>query len=937
MVRLGRYFAMGAIVLAVSSFLTGAAFAQAVSFSPNNVSFGALLIGTTSMPQQIVMTNTGTATLTISAMHIMPVGTFTFFSDCGDSLAAGASCNIYVVFAPTSAGQSKGAVSVSDNAPGSPQSVQLAGTGAAPGASLSPSSLNFGTLGVGSTSSGQTVTLTNQGVVNLSISSITTSSSEFAANSSCPATLAPGSSCTVSVTLTPASAGTRAGTLNVNDNDRTSPQLTQLYGVGTSGKGALSSNNLTFADQLVGTTSAPQNLTLTNNGSNTLSIINIFASGDYSQTNTCGTSVASGSSCTITVTFTPSATGTRAGFVTFTDTDPTALQTVSLTGTAHINTSTVTVSPKAASVTFREKQQFKASINGSPSKDVTWLVDGVTGGNQTVGTINTSGVYTPPQVQGPHAIEAISNADHNQTATVQVVVSNLKGVFTYHNDIGRTGQNTNEIVLTTGNVNQTQFGKLFAYQVDGVIRAQPLYMANVNVPGKGYHNIIYVADEHDTLYAFDADGRQKAPLWRDSFIDPANGITSVPSQDVNVDCPGVGTEFGISSTPVIDPARGRIFVATRTKDTTTSPATYHQYLHALDVTTGAELSGSPVEIQASMPGIGEGSSGGTMAFDPLHENNRPGLLLSGGAIYIGYSSVCDLHPYHGWVIGYDEQTLAQKSFFNTTPNGASGGIWQSAAGLTGDSSGNIYFSTSNGMFNVNEGGTEYGESVVKVSTTGGTLTGADYFTPFDTTALTEVDADLSSFGTIALPDQPTSPQHLLLAGGKQGVVYLLNRDAMGGFRATDDNQVVQTVMDTGACPEEGSLFGLGAYWQNQVFLWACGDNLRSFPLFQGLMSPTALSIAPANSQYPAPTPSVSSNGASQGIVWAIYQHLFLQGQPAVLFAFDGGNISRMLYNSSQAGTRDQAGPASKGPVPTIANGKVYVGTASELDVYGLLP
>jgi archaellum component FlaF (FlaF/FlaG flagellin family) len=906
-----------------------------VTFSPTSVDFGNQLVETVSPTRSITLTNTGDATLTITSIRPNPVGTFQQFNDCGNSLAAGASCTIRVQFAPTTSGQTLGNISVADNAPGSPQKALLKGTGTVPPAILKPTAVDFGALAVGTTSAAKTITLTNQGSTSLTFNNVSTSSSDFAATSNCPSQLGAGASCTISVTLNPSAGGTRIATLSVNDSDPSSPQIANLTGVGTSGTAALSPSTLTFASQQVGSRSAPQAVTLTNNGSTDLGIVTILTTGDYAQVSTCGTALAPGASCSLKVSFVPSSAGTRSGFITANDTDATNFQTVTITGTGFVKASTVTVQPKVASVTFSQTQQFQAFINGSPTTNVAWSVDGVAGGNPNVGTITKAGLYTPPHTIGTHLIRATSKADRTQIAIVPLVVTNVAGVFTYHNDNARTGQNLSETVLTTGNVNQDQFGKLFSFPVDGVMRGSPLYVANVKVPGQGFHNVVYAATEHDSVYAFDADGRVTTPLWQASFIDPANGVTTVPQEDVNLGCPGVGTEFGISGTPVIDPTTNRLFVIARTKDTSGGTPVYHQKLHALDLRSGAEVPGSPVEIQASVTGFGEGSSNGTLAFSSLHENSRPGLLLLNGVVYLAWSAICDFHPYHGWVMGYDANSLQQVSVFNTSPNGQAAGIWQSAAGLTGDNEGNIYFETSNGLFNVDSGGTEYGMSILKLSTSGG-LSVADYFTPFNATDLTEIDADMTSHGTVVLPDQPTSPPRLLLGAGKEGFLYLLDRDNMGHFHPTD-SRALQSVFMAGGCPTEGSLWGVPAYWQNHVYIWPCGDILRDFRFYQGLLSPRPVVVGTLHAQYPSPWPAVSSHGNANGILWALYEHNWVFSGPAILFAFDGANVSRQLYSTLDAGTRDQAGPASKGPVPIIVNGKVYVGTASELDVYGLLP
>jgi hypothetical protein len=906
-----------------------------VTLSPTSLAFAPAVVGTVTLAQVITLTNTGDATLDITLIKSSRGTTFPLFYSCGATLDPGQSCTVSVVFSPQSAGFVSSQVQFSDNAAGSPQSVKVTGTGTVAGAVTTPTALSFGTVAVGSTSASQTVTLTNQGTTSLSIGSISLSSGDFSLTNNCPSTLAAGGSCSLTLAFTPGAGGTRTGTLSVSDSDFSSPQLVGLSGLATSGTASISPSRLSFGPVEVGSTSPAKTLTLTNSGSTDLAIVNINASGDYAQTSTCRTILPAGSNCSISLTFSPSASGTRAGFVTLSDTDSTNIQTISLTGSGKVRATTVTISPRVAAVTSTQTQQFQAFINGVLSTDVTWTVDGVIGGNSRAGTITTAGLYTPPAAAGAHAIGAVSNADQSQKARVSLTVTNMPGVFTQHNDNLRTGQNTQETVLTTGNVNVNQFGKLFTVTVDGILRVQPLYVPGVNIAGQGVHNVMYVASEHDTAYAFDADGLTTAPLWQTSFIDPGAGITTVPVSDVDLDCRDLGSELGVSGTPVIDSSTNRMFVLARTKDT--NDDSYHQWLHALDITSGAEVAGSPVEIVASVTGTGEGSVGGILAFDAKQENSRVALLEANGTIYIGWSSICDKHPYHGWVMGYDANTLAQVAVFNTSPDGQAAGIWQSGAGMAADASGNVYFQTSNGLSDTANGGPEYGESVVKL--TPGTLGLSDFFTPFNASALTAVDDDLSSAGALLLPDQAVGPTHLMLGGGKEGVIYLLDRDNMGHFRATDDNQIVQSVNDTGECSESGAgaLWGLPAYWQNHVYVWTCLDDLHDYRFYQGLLSTSPILSGSVALDYPPPTPSITSNGSSQGIVWALDEHPFNTHSPVVVYAFDAANITRELWDSTQAGTRDQALLASKGPVPTIANGKVYVSTALGVVVYGLLP
>jgi hypothetical protein len=378
-----------------------------------------------------------------------------------------------------------------------------------------------------------------------------------------------------------------------------------------------------------------------------------------------------------------------------------------------------------------------------------------------------------------------------------VRAQNFADVTTYHNDNARTGQNLNETILTPANVNSTQFGLLFiAPTIDGYVYAQPLYLSNVTLPGQGAHNVVFVATEHDSVYAFDAD-TYGSPLWHVNFL--SSGGTTVVSTVPNSDL-GTGDivpEIGITGTPVIDPKTGTLYLVAKTKETTGTTSTYVQRLHALDVTTGQECPGSPVVIQASVPGTGLGNSNGTLAFNALRENQRPALLLLNGIVYIAWASHGDIDPYHGWLIGYNATTLQQVAVFNTTPNGTRGGIWQGGGGPAADSSGNIYFMTGNGTFSAPNLGTgiDYGDSFLKLSTSGG-LSVLDWFTPYNESTLEQGDADLGAGGVLLLPDSVGSNahQHLMVGSGKQGTIYLVDRgdgstQTMGEFTPNVNNNL----------------------------------------------------------------------------------------------------------------------------------------------------
>jgi hypothetical protein len=518
---------------------------------------------------------------------------------------------------------------------------------------------------------------------------------------------------------------------------------------------------------------------------------------------------------------------------------------------------------------------------------------------------------------------AVSSAVFAQTPS--------QGVFTYHNDLARTGQNLNETILSPSNVNSTGFGKLFADPVDGQVYAQPLYVANVVIPGQGIHNVVYVATENNTVYAFDAD-THGAPLWQTSLS--INGGTAVPSSDVN--CSDLVPVIGVTSTPVIDPSTNTLYVVAKTKEGPATFPSYFQRLHALDIATGAEKFGGPVAIEATVSGTGDGSNGTTITFDPFKQMNRPGLALVNGVVYIAFASHCDHHPYHGWILAYDASHLTQRGVFITTPNGFEGGIWQSGGSVAVDEANNLYVMTGNGTFDANlPNGMDFGDSVLKLIQGGNTLTLVDYFTPFNQAMLNASDADLGSGAPMVLPNQSGAPVPSLLVGaGKEGTIYLLDRNNLGQFCSgcTSDSQIVQSI--PGALRAN---FGTPAFLNNTVYFLAAGDVLKAFALSGGRLSTSPTSQATTRFGFPGATPSVSANGTTGGIVWALQTDAFATNDPAVLHAYDADNVANELYSSNQAaGGRDTLGPAVKFTVPTVVNGKVYVGTATELDVFGVL-
>ncbi|MGA2102511.1 MAG: pyrrolo-quinoline quinone [Candidatus Sulfotelmatobacter sp.] len=506
-------------------------------------------------------------------------------------------------------------------------------------------------------------------------------------------------------------------------------------------------------------------------------------------------------------------------------------------------------------------------------------------------------------------------------------------VPTYHNDNGRTGQNIQEVILTTSNVNANTFGKLFSQAVDGYSYSQPLYMPNVAIPNAGTHNVVYVTTMNDSVYAFDADnntGSNALPLWKVNFTNPSLGITTLSTGDLH--CPDpITTQVGIMSTPVIDPTSNTIYVLVRTEET----GSYVQRLHALDITTGAEKFGGPVVIAATATGTGKGSKGGVISFDPLLEGQRSALLVQNGLVYISWASLCDYGHYHGWVMAYDSQTLAQNAVWLTTPDGEEGGIWQSGNGVAGDASFNTFVATGNGTFDADTGDNDYGQSIVKLGPpASGAFPILDYFSPYNGTTYDITDLDIGSSGLTLLPDQTGPYPHLLVQGDKAGDLYLVNRDNMGHSNSMNNNEIVQSI--AGATR---GMWSSPSWWNNYVYLGGEAQSLQafSFDTLTGLLSTKPSSKTAAAFGYPGTTVSISSNGTTNGIVWALNNSAYktTTGE-ATLLAYNATNLAKELYSSKTKATRDNPGAAVKFSVPTVVNGKIYIMTQKSLVVYGLL-
>jgi len=512
-------------------------------------------------------------------------------------------------------------------------------------------------------------------------------------------------------------------------------------------------------------------------------------------------------------------------------------------------------------------------------------------------------------------------------------------VTTYHNDNSRTGEYTQETVLTPANVSGGQFGKVFTTPVDGWVYAQPLYMSNVSIGGST-HNVLYVATENDTLYALDA--ATGTIYWHYSLM-PTNGVPVSSSADLN--CTDLVPEIGVTGTPVIDATTGTIYLVAKSK----VGATFYQYLHAIDISTGAEKFGGPVNIQATFPGTAGDGNGTTLTFNTMLQNQRAALLLENGHVVIGWGSHCDIDPWHGWVMSYSASTLAQEAAYNTSPDGYGNGVWMAGNGLAADPNGNIYFATGNGTWN---GTTDIGDSIVKLGPpSGGAFPVVDYFTPYNQASLEANDQDMASGGIVLLPALPNG-QELIAEMSKPGEMYLVNRNNMGKYcvnatpACTNTNsQIVQDVPNFTV-----GIWGSPAYWNGYVYWGSANwsgvqDNLQAFSLNangSGKLSTTATSKTSLTFAVPAPSPSISANGATAGILWALDNSSFKNScvggnNCQILYAYDATDLATLLYSSSQApNARDVPGGAVKYVVPIIANGKVYFGSQSAVSGYGLI-
>jgi hypothetical protein len=598
----------------------------------------------------------------------------------------------------------------------------------------------------------------------------------------------------------------------------------------------------------------------------------------------------------------------------------------------------VSISPKRGGLAITQSMSLTATTNDP--QGVTWTASAGSFSTQSAG----AATYVAPNAAGTVTVTTTSVTDGSKSAAATIGVTDLPGMLTYHNNLSRDGVNKQEYALTPANVATATFGKLFACTIDAPAYAQPLWIANLNISG-GKHNVVFVATSHDTVYAFDADANPCVKYWSVSLLN--TGETYLNNGDVG-GTTDIFPDIGIVGTPVIDLASQTLYVVSKSKGTGTAcgPGNCHQRLHALSLIDHTEKFGGPFEISSSISvsGTGDGSSGGQVPFNPLSENQRPGLALVNGVIYVSWASHGDADFYHGWVMGFAANNVGAGpvSVWNSTPNlvtgfsGSRGGIWMAGGAPAADSSNNLYLLTGNGSFDAGSGGSNYGDSTVKLNTSSG-LSVADYFTPLDQANLNANDMDHGAGGAAILLDSPSGPvAHLLIGGGKSGTLYLLNRDNMGGYSTTTNNVVQSLSLGT------AEIVATAALWNKSLYIAASSSPLNqfSFNTATGLFVTTPR-VSSNSFGGKGATPLVSaSSGSANGIVWALDSSAYgtpcCSNGPAVLHAYDATNVGTELWNSTQ-GTGNAAGNAVKFTVPTVANGKVYVGTRSELSVYGLLP
>jgi hypothetical protein len=617
--------------------------------------------------------------------------------------------------------------------------------------------------------------------------------------------------------------------------------------------------------------------------------------------------------------------------------DPTTTGSASVTIQGQLS-----LSPLLASVTTSQALQLNVLTAGVTSSEVNWAVDDIANGSPTVSTISTSGVppssveYIPPPAAGSHVITATFMTDVSVTGSAQVEVTDFPGTLTWRNDNSRSGVNSHERVLAPATVSSSTFGKLFSCPIDGYAYAQPLYVPNLAIPGDRTRNVVIVATENDTVFAFDADTSPCKLVWQTTGLIPA-GSEAVAFPNLSMTGTNIVPFVGITSTPVIDRNASALYVVFSSQTIATNP-TFSQQLYALDLATGLpEIQPVGVEIvsPASQPSV----------FNSMVENQRSALLLNNGNVYVAFGSYggqcvgetggC---PYQGWLFGYSSSSLQPTGVFTATPHALQGGIWQSGGGPSADSNGNIFVATGDGPFGPTPGGMNFSDSILRLGTGAG-LSVSDSFTPCEQGALETPGQDVGAAAPVLLPDSAgsLSQPHLLLGGSENGYLYVVNRDDMGGYDGTCSSETFPRVQKVPA--GAGAILSTPLFWNNEVYAAPGNGNLMSFPMTAGLLSSSPASQSSEKLGPQGATPVISSNGTDKAILWLIDSSgaLATPNAPAILRAYDPNNLSNEIYNSATAAaSRDTAGPAVKFTVPTVANGKVYVGTQTELDVYGLL-
>jgi hypothetical protein len=595
---------------------------------------------------------------------------------------------------------------------------------------------------------------------------------------------------------------------------------------------------------------------------------------------------------------------------------------------------TIKIDPTSATLTSTQNQQFKATVAGTTNSTIIWAVDGQAGGNSGVGTISATGLYEAPATTGNHSVTVTSVADPSKVAKASVKVNAsgvLSGVLTERYDLARTGQNLSEPILTPATVNSAVFGKLASYPVDGIVYSQPLYVYHLFIDG-GTHNVVFVATENDSVYAFDADDASRPAYWQRSFIDPRNDVTAVPTSDVGST---IFPQIGITGTPVIDPASGVMYLVAYTKE----DGQYLHRLHTIDITTGQDKNGGSVVIQGSVPGTsGWNSDGnGSIAFNSKYQLQRPGLLLLNGVVYVAFGSHGDNNQYHGWIFAYDAASLRQLGIWNSTPNGNAGALWAGGTALSADSAGNIYVTTANGDFGLGFG-PDASDSVLRLtfnrsaSDPTKAFTVADYFTPDNQEMLATDDNDLGSSGLMLIPGT-----HLGTVAGKEGSIYVVDLNQLGHYNSSNNSNIVQFLPTLLGDPANGGTdenFSTASYFNGNIYYIGDHDSVKQFAFHGDLLSTVPIDRSEDTFDELGAQAVISANGTGNAVLWAI--EYVAGGNSGELRAYDATDVSKELYTSSQAGGRDSFGGAVKFSVPTVANGKVYVGAQYKLVVFGSL-